>query len=113
MQIIGIQIIAILFALFMLYVTFLHYKKGEIKNGNFLFWVILWILFIFLTLFSKILSPLIAPLKVVRILDLLMIGTFIVLTYITFENQVKLRNTEKKLEDLTRKEAIKKVKSEK
>ena len=109
MQIIGIQIIAILFAFFMLYVTFLHYKKGEIKNSTFLFWVILWIIFIFLTLFSQILSPIIGPLRVFRVLDLLMIGAFIILTFITFENQVKIRNIEKRIEGLVRKEVIKQV----
>jgi len=113
MQIIGIQIIAILFAFFMLYVAFLHYKKGEIKNSTFLFWVVLWIIFIFLTLFSQILSPLIGPLRIFRVLDLLMIGAFIILTFITFENQVKIRNIEKKIEELVRKEASKRVDKEK
>lgn len=109
MQILGIQIIAILFALFMLYITFLHNKKGEIKNSTFLLWFVLWILFIILTLFSQILRPLVKPLQVFRLLDLLMIGAFIIITFISFENQVKNRRIEKKIEDLVRKETLKSI----
>ena len=109
MQLIGIQIIALFFALFMLYISFLHFKKGELSSAIFLFWILLWLVFIFLAIFPQILEPLLSPLKIVRVLDLLMVVAFVILTFVTFENHVKNRNIEKKIEDLARSEALKKI----
>ena len=109
MQLIGIQILALLFALFMFYLSFLHYKKNELTTLGFLFWVLIWLVFVTFTIFPQLLNPIIGPLKVVRALDLLMLGAFVILTVLSFENQIKNRKIEKKIEELTRKEALKKI----
>ena len=41
-EILGIQIIGILFGFFMMYYTFLQYKRKEFKMGEYTFWLILW-----------------------------------------------------------------------
>lgn len=113
MQIIGIQILALLFAFFMLYLTFLHYKRDEISSGIFFLWIFLWLAFILLTLLPQILRPLIGPLRIFRVLDLLMLGAFVILTIVSFENHIKNRNLEKKIEKLARKEVLDKIKKKK
>ncbi len=106
MQILGIQILALFFALFMVYVTYLHFKKGRISGGNTFLWITMWVVFTFFTLFPQILEPIIRPLNVIRVLDLLMILAFVVLTYLSFDNYIRNKNLEKKIEHIVRKDAL-------
>jgi hypothetical protein len=46
-------------------------------------------------------------------MDLGMIGTFMILTYVTIENNIKIKGLEEKIEKLVRKLSIKKVKNQK
>jgi len=114
MNIIYVQIILLFFAFFMVYVLFLHWKKKEITNLTFFFWLMVWGAFICFTLFPKILEPLLKELFIVRAMDLGMIGAFMILTYITIENNIKMKKYEDQLENLVRKIAtIKKNKNKK
>jgi len=108
MSVITLQIVLLAFALFMLYSLFLHWKKRNISNNLFLFWIIVFFLFIFIAIFPKILEPLLKELFLVRVMDLGMIGTFMILTYVSIENNIKIKNLETKIEKLVRKIAVKK-----
>lgn len=108
--ILGIQIIAVLFALFMLYVVFLHFKRENINKLEFLFWTSLWCAFIYFSLFPKVLNPLLDKLFVTRAMDLLTIIAFMVLAYLGFANHIGVRDLQRRLETLIRKQAIKNVK---
>ena len=108
MNIIYLQTILLLFALFMTYSLYLHWKKRSISNKIFIFWLCLFALFIFITFFPKTLEPLLKELFIVRVMDLGMIGTFMILSYITVENNIKIKNLEKTIEKLVRKIAVKK-----
>jgi len=110
MNIISLQIILLGFALFILYSLFLHWKKRNISNKLFIFWVVIFCVFIFITFFPKIVEPLLKELFIIRLMDLGMIATFMILTYVTIENNIKIRNLENKIEKLVRKISIKKVK---
>lgn len=95
----------------MSYSLFLHWKKKNISNRLFIFWLSLWTVFVFLDFFPRILEPLIKELFIVRVMDLGMIGTFMILTYVTVENNIKIRNLENKMEKLVRNISIKKIKT--
>jgi hypothetical protein len=107
MSIIGVQIFLICFGFFMLYSIFLHWKKNEVTNITFGVWVFIWLVFLFFSIFPKILEPVTKELLIFRVLDLAMIGSFIILTYLTVENNIKIKSLEKKIETLVRKFAIK------
>lgn len=107
MNIITLQVVLLAFAIFMLYSLFLHWKKKNISNKLFLFWIVVFFLFIFIAIFPKILEPLLKELFLVRVMDLGMIGTFMILTYVTIENNIKIKNLEEKIEKLVRKIAVK------
>lgn len=110
MNIISLQIVLLGFALFMVYSLFLHWKKRNISNRLFIFWLVIFSVFVFITFFPKLIEPLLKELFIVRIMDLGMIGTFMILTYVTIENNIKIRKLEDTIERLVRKISIKKLK---
>lgn len=110
MNIIYLQTILLLFALLMVYSLYLHWKKKNINTKMFSFWLVLFLIFIFIIFFPKILEPLLKELFIIRVMDLGMIGTFMILTYITIENNIKIKNLEKTIERLVRKISVKRVK---
>ncbi len=107
MRIIYLQILLLFFALFMVYSLYLHWKRKNISTRMFTFWLVLFSLFIFITFFPKVLEPLLKELFIVRVMDLGMIVTFMILTYVTIENNIKIKNLENTIEKLVRKIAIK------
>jgi hypothetical protein len=108
MNILGVQIIGILFAMFMIYVSFLNWKKSDISRSEMSFWLLLWIIFILITLFPKILQGLSTFLVFTRVMDLLMVIAFMILTIIGYMNHISNRELEKKIERLVKNQAIKK-----
>lgn len=106
MNIIGVQLLLLGFGLFMMYMLFLHWKKRSISNRMFGSWAVIWIVFSFFALFPQLLESLIGELFIVRVMDLAVIVTFMILAYLTFENNVKMKKYEEQLEKLVRKLAI-------
>lgn len=113
MNIIYLQTILLLFAILMIYSLYLHWKKKNITTKMFSFWIILFSVFVFINFFPNTLEPLLKELFIIRVMDLAMIGTFMILTYITVENNIKIKNLEKTIEKLVRKISVKKIKNHK
>ena len=78
-MVLGIQIAGFLFGLFMIYYSFLNYKRKEFTPKEFSFWLILWIAFIIIALFPYVLDPIVKTLSFARTLDLLIISGFLFL----------------------------------
>lgn len=108
----GVQIIATLFAIFMLYVAFLHFKKGNLGRFEFFFWLVLWAAFIYFANFPKTLDPIIASLFIVRAMDLLMIVAFMILGYLGFQNHIGVKSLNRRIETLIRNQALKNAQKE-
>jgi len=106
MNILGVQIISILFAIFMIYVAFLHWKKNDINGLEIFFWLSVWFGFILVTLFPNTLQKVTRLLFFARVMDLLMVIAFMILAFLAFQNYIANHKLEKKIEDLVRKEAI-------
>lgn len=106
----GIQIIATLFAIFMVYIAFLHYKRGNLGVIEFVFWLIIWLLLIYFALFPKTLDPLLGKLFVARAMDLLTIAALIILAYLGFANHMGVKTVQREMETLVRSTALKHVK---
>lgn len=106
MNIIGVQLVLLFFAFFMMYVLLLHWKKRNISNRMFGSWSLIWLVFSFFALFPQLLEPLIKELFIVRVMDLAVIVAFMILAYLTFENNVRIKKYEEQLEKLVRKLAI-------
>ena len=79
-NILGTQILGILFGFFMMYYTFLQYKRKEFTIKEYSFWFIFWGVFAVITLFPQILDPVLITLSIGRTLDFfIIIGLQIIL----------------------------------
>ena len=106
-MLLGIQILGVLFALFMLYLTFIHQKRKEFTSKEYTFWIVLWLGFIIVTVFPKVLDPFVRTLQLSRTMDFLIILGFILVVGVLFHNYIALRKTQRKVEDVVRKVAHK------
>ena len=108
--ILGIQILGILFAIFMLYYTFLHHKRKELTIKEYLFWIFLWGIFIVLTLFPWLLKPLVKSIGFARTMDFFIVAGFMFLIGSLFYVYLLVRGNQKRIEEVVRKVAIEKEK---
>ena len=107
--IMGIQIIAILFTLFMIYYTFLNYKRNQLRKGESIIWFMMWFAFLFVSIFPTYLKSLAQSLSINRTMDFLTIIGFFFVIMLTFYNYVQVRKNSRKLEEIVRKLAFKKA----
>jgi hypothetical protein len=107
-DILGIQILGILFGGFMMYYVFLHYKRKELTIKEYLFWVVLWVLFIILTIFPWLLKPLVESIGFARTMDFFIVAGFMFLVGSLFYIYLLVRGNQKRLEEIVRKIAFKK-----
>lgn len=106
-NILGIQILGILFGFFMMYYTFLQYKRNEFTIKEYSFWFIFWGGFVIITLFPQILDPFLASIGIVRALDFFMIAGFLFLIFVIFYTYTIVRKDQRKLEEVVRNIALK------
>ena len=106
-KILGIQIAGFLFGLFMLYYSFLNYKRKEFKIGEFIFWVSAWAVFTLIAMVPSILDPLVKSLGFLRTLDLLVISGFLFLMITNFYTHTITRKNQKQVEAIVRELALK------
>lgn len=103
---IAIQLVAILFALWMIYFTFLHFRRREFSKSEFIIWLVLWIGLIVVVIYPASVKFILTTFSISRTFDLVVIVGIIALYGITFRNYVLLRRVERKLEDVVRKESL-------
>jgi hypothetical protein len=107
-MIIGLQVIAILFALSMIYFALHSYKRGELGVMEIASWLILWVLVIVVVIFPELLRTFASGFLVTRVFDLMVIGGFVLVIGMVASSYVRTKKLEKKFEDLIRREALKK-----
>ncbi len=108
--ILGIQILGVLFGLFMIYYVFLHRKRKELTIKEYSSWVVLWILFIILTLFPGLLGPIVRSIGFARTMDFFIVAGFMFLIGSLFYIYLLVRSNQKRLEEIVRKIAFEKNK---
>ncbi|RMF06658.1 DUF2304 domain-containing protein [Candidatus Woesearchaeota archaeon] len=106
-MIIGLQIVGMLFALVMVYLTFLHFKRGDYLTGDFVLWNVIWFSFLFIVLFPKTVYGVMETLRIERTVDFFVIGGFFVFALVIFHLYITNKRTERKVEELARSFALK------
>lgn len=112
-MVLGIQVAGMLFGIFMMYYTFLKYKRKDLSASEYLFWMLLWILFVGVSLFPNWLDPLVVSLNFARTFDLLVTTGFLFILGVVFYTYTIVIRSRKQLEDLVRQDAIKSSKKDK
>ncbi len=102
----AIQIIALIFVLWMTYFSFLHFRRHEFSLWEFSFWQIIWLGLAAVVLFPGPTKLVIEKLHFTRAFDLLTAGGILILFGATFRNYVIIRRIDRRLEELTRKLAL-------
>jgi len=112
-MIIGLQIIAILFAFSMIYFAVLHYKRRELNGLEISSWLIMWSAAIIIIIFPELLRSFAETFLVARVFDLMVIGGFILVISMVGSAYIRTKSLERKLEELIRHEALTKAKKNK
>jgi hypothetical protein len=108
MQLLGIQLVGIIFGIIFLYFTFINTKKEELNQFESITWFILWIGLIVISLFPNILNFVVKDvLDISRTLDFFIILGFLVMFAIVFYIFMLTKQTKNKIEKLVRNIAIK------
>lgn len=105
----GIQLLAILFGLIMVYMTFLYYKRGNYGSNAFLFWIVIWGAFIFVSAFPNLVYGVMDLLSVQRTADFLVSGSIMVFSVVLFKLYVRNKELEAKIDIIVRKVAMDKA----
>ena len=105
------QVLAVLFGLFMLYVTRMYALKLRFSITETSFWYSLWGLFIVVSLFPDLLKGITSLLHFSRVFDLLLVGSLMVLTVVVTLNHFNQKETTRKWEEFIRGRAIDELKN--
>ena len=109
-MVLEIQVAGSLFAVFMIYYSFLKYKRKEFTAKEFVLWLVLWMLLIVISLFPYILDPISKKLNFARNFDLLVIAGFLFLILAIFYTYTLAKKNQKQLEAVVREISIRKKK---
>ncbi|HSI20937.1 MAG TPA: DUF2304 domain-containing protein [Verrucomicrobiae bacterium] len=99
---IGIQVLALLFALIQGYFTYLHFRRNEFTLRECLGWMVIWISFSLVTLFPQVFGAFADSAGAIRALDFFTVIGFIVVLSISFYTYVSVDRLRKKLEKAVR-----------
>lgn len=105
-MIVGLQVVAIIFSLIMIYFAYVHYSRGELNGIEILSWIVIWSVTIFITIFPEFLRTFAQTFAISRLFDLMVVGGFILVIALVYKIYVRTKNMERKIEDYIRTEAI-------
>lgn len=111
-MILGLQAISLVFALIMLYFSYLHYRRGEISLIETLFLLAAWFGAVLIILFPKVLGTFAESIAISRAFDLGVIGGFILTIPLVYSAYIRTKRLERKLEKFTRTESLKGLKND-
>lgn len=106
-MILGIQVVSFVFALIMIYLSYVNFRKKEIDKVDFYTWLIIWIAASSVVLFPEMLRDFSSRFLITRLFDLMVVAGFILLISMTAKTYVRSNKTEKKMEEFLRQDAIK------
>lgn len=109
-MILGLQIIAILFALAMIYFALLHHRRGELDRAEIISWVVIWVFALFVIVFPELLRSFARNFFITRLFDLIVVGGFILVISMAVKTYIGTKRMEKKLENYIREVALGNVK---
>ena len=108
-MIIGLQVVAIVFALIMIYFAYLHFMRGELSKSEIISWWIIWVTTIVITIFPDLLRGFAQAFSITRVFDLMVVGGFILVIFLAYKAYIGTKNLEHKIDEFIRKESLKDI----
>lgn len=103
----GLQIVAIVFSLIMVYLAYLHHQRKEIGKIEFISWWLIWTTAMIIIIFPDLLRGFAGTFLITRVFDFMVIGGFILVITLSYLAYVKNKALEKKVEKLVRELSLK------
>lgn len=102
----GLQIASIAFSVFMMYFSYVGYRRKHFEKWGLLVWNLMFILVIIGALFPALFVPLAQVLKIARVFDLFTVVGLFSLLIITFINFLHIHKLNGKLSHFIQEEAL-------
>lgn len=102
----GIQLLGIIFSLFMIYLAYVYYKRKNYGLRSFLIWLCVWLAALFLVSLPKTVYGVMQLLQIERTADFIVIMGFAFFSVITFYIYTIVKKNNYKIEQLVRQLAI-------
>jgi hypothetical protein len=104
--VIPVQVIAIIFGLFMMYVAHIHFRKHQLDFWEYILWMVVWATLIVVSFWPQTVKGIVQALSISRVFDLLVLIALMVLAYVTFNTRLTTRQLRKKIEEIIRQRAL-------
>ncbi len=101
-----VQTLGIAYLLFMVYLSFLYYKRNNYSLTSFVFWVVVWSAGALLLVIPQSISALTQRISVARVIDFYLILGLMFFSIVCFVTYAAVKRNEAKIEDLVRRLAI-------
>ena len=99
---IAIQVVTLLFAAFMGYLTLLHFRRGEFSRGELFFWQTLWVGLVIIVFIPHSLDFFLRLFRIYRTFDAVVVVALVIGFGLIFRTYTHVNRTERKVEELTR-----------
>ncbi|MEA3429640.1 MAG: DUF2304 family protein [Nanoarchaeota archaeon] len=104
-----LQVVGVIFALGMLFLTYLHFKRKEFAISDFLVWLLVWVGFVLVLVFPESVKFVFQSLAIQGPLWFLTIAAILFLTVLVFYLHFTVRKGQMKLADIVKSSALKHV----
>ncbi|OGM86844.1 hypothetical protein A2435_00115, partial [Candidatus Woesebacteria bacterium RIFOXYC1_FULL_46_16] len=101
-MILGLQFLALVFALIMIYFAYVNFRRREINRLEFVVWSLAWSAAIIVVLFPDSLREFVQTFFISRLLDVLIMGGFVLVIGMVAVAYIRTKRIEKKLETFIR-----------
>ena len=104
-----LSVVAILFAIMMIYITQINYKKKILNKIDYLIWNFVWIFLILVSLRPKIVDDYFLENYSIDVFNVISIVSIITLMILYYINLIKIKILEKKINIIIRAESLKEI----
>lgn len=110
MDVLGIQLLGVIFGLIFSFFTYSNIKKEKLKISDGVMWIVIWLLLILVSINPMIIDFIAVDLfKMSRTLDFMIISSFMVMFAVLYYMYLVVKKTESRVEKLVRNIAIEQV----
>ena len=103
---IWIQLLGVVFALDMMFITYFYHRRGVFFLHDTIIWMSIWIGLFFAAMFPQTLELVIEPFQFIRVMDFLQLAGFFLIFSLIFAVFTRSRSNDRKIEKLVRELAL-------